>query len=105
MLVAAEAYSAGACGRSHLQRVIQACSSGTLYSRLDLYAIRISIGVNSGLHRRVDELRPGRPVAFVAGALDTNEKTASIRFKRCAFQQVFYFALAKQHFGIAAHVF
>ena len=74
MSVAAEVYSAGACGRGHLQRVIQACSRGTSYFGLDLYDIGSSMGLNSGRHRLVDELRPPLPVAVVAGTLHTNEK-------------------------------
>ena len=104
MPVAAEAYAAGACVRGHLQRVIQACSRGTRYFGLDLYDIGSSIGFNSGLHRLVDEIRPPLPVALVAGALHTNEKTLRIPVKRHACQQVFYFAIAKQGFGIAVHV-
>ena len=104
MLVAAEVYSAGATVRGHLQRVIQACSSGTCYSTLNLYDIKSSIGFNSGLHRLVDETRPVYPVVLVAGALRTNEKTPRIPVKRRACQQVFYFAIAKQGFGIAVDV-
>ena len=102
--VASEEYSAGACVRGHLQRVIPACSRDSVYSALDLYDIGSSIGFNSGLHRLVDEIRPHVPVALVAGALHTNEKTHRIPVKRRACQQVFYFALAKQGFGIAVHV-
>ena len=74
MPVAAEVYSAGACVRGHLQRVIQACSRGTWYVGLDLYDIGSSIGFNSGLHRVVDDIRPVLPVALVAGPLHTHEK-------------------------------
>ena len=105
MLVTAEVYSAGARVRGHLQRVIQACSRGTCCSGLGLYDIVSSIGLNSGLHRLVDEIRPDLPFAVVAGALHTNEKTPRIPVKRRACQQVFYFAIAKQGSGIAVHVF
>ena len=98
MPVAAEVYSAGACARGHLQRVILACSSGTSYSGLDLYDIGSSIGFNSGLHRFVDEIRPFLPVALVAGALHTNEKTPRMPVKRQACQQVSYCAIANQGF-------
>ena len=90
MGVAAEVYSAGACVWGHLQRVIQACSRGTLYTGLDLYDITSSIGFNSGLHRVVDEIRPHLPVALVAGVLHTNEKTPGGYVKVSVFQQVFY---------------
>ena len=102
--LASEVYSAGAPVRGHLQRVILACSSGTCYSGLDLYDIGSSIGCNSVLHRLVDEIRPFLPVALVAGALHANEKTRRILVKWRACQQVFYFAIAKQGFGIAVHV-
>ena len=104
MPVAAEVYSAGACVRGHLQRVIQACSRGTRYFGLDLYDIGSSIGFNNGLHRFVDETRELHPVALVAGALHANEKTARISIKLRVCQQVFYYAIAKQGFGIAVHV-
>ena len=55
-------------------------------------------------HRIVDEIRPYVPVALVAGALHTNEKTLRMRVKLRACQQVFYFAIAKQGFGKAVHV-
>ena len=104
MFVAAEGYSAGACVRGHLQRVIQACSSGTSYSSFDLYDIGSSLSLNSFLHRLVDEMRPFHPVALLAGAFHTNEKTPSMPIKQGVCQQVFYFAIAKQGFGIAVHV-
>ena len=69
-----------------------------------MYDIGISIGFNSGLHRLVDEMRPLLPVALGAGALHTHEKTPRLVVKPHASQQVFYFAIAKQGFGIAAHV-
>ena len=104
MPVGAKVYSAVACAWGHLQRVIQACSRGTRYFGLDLYDIGSSIGFNSGLHRLADEIRSRLPVALVAGALHTNEKTPRRRVKPRACQQVFYFAIAKQGFGIAVHV-
>ena len=104
MPVAAKVFSAGACVWGHLQRVILACSSGTSYFGLDLYDIASTIGCNSLLHRLVDETWPVRPVALVAGVLHTNEKTPTIPVKFRACQQVFYFAIAKQGFGIAVRV-
>ena len=104
MSVAAEEYSASASARGHLQRVIQASSRGTLYSGLGLYDIGSSIDSNSVLHRPVDEPRQILPVALVAGALHTNEMTPRTPVKLRACQQVFCFAIAKQGFGIAAHV-
>ena len=104
MRVAAEVYSAGATVGGYLQRVIQASSTATCYSGLGLYDIG-SIRGNSGVHRIVDEFRPSRTVARVAGVLHANVKTSSIFVvKWCACQQVFYFAIAKQGFGIATHV-
>ena len=46
MSVPAEVYSAGACVRRHLQRVIQASSRGTRYFGLDFKDIEICIGSN-----------------------------------------------------------
>ena len=46
MSVPAEVYSAGACVRRHLQRVIQASSRGTRYFGLDFNDIGICIGSN-----------------------------------------------------------
>ena len=104
MFVAAEENPAGACARGHLQRVILACSRVTRYFRFDLYDIGSSIGFNNGLHRLVDETRELHPIALVAGALHANEKTARISIKMRVCQQVFYYAIAKQGFGIAVHV-
>ena len=102
--VAAEVYSLGACVRGHLQRVILALSRGTVYSGLDLYDIGISIGFDSGVHRLFGESWPPLPVLLVAGVLHTNEVTPRIPVKRRVCQQVFYLAIAKQGFGIVAHV-
>ena len=104
MPVAAEVYSAGACVWGHLQRVILALSRGTCYSGLDLYDIGSSIGFNSGQHRLFDESWPPVPVLLVAGVLHTNEVTPRMPVKRRVCQQVFYLAIAKQGFGIVAHV-
>ena len=78
--------------------------TGTGYFGPDFYDFATSIAINSGLHRVVDEIRPPLPVALLAGALHTHEKTPRILVKRHACQQVFYFAIAKQGFGIAVHV-
>ena len=80
------------------------CVTAAEYSGLDLYDIESAIGFNSGLHRLGDEIRSALPVAFVAGALHTNEKTARNPVKWQACQQVFCCAIAKQGLGIAVHV-
>ena len=99
MPVASEVYSAGACVRGHLQRFILAYHFG-----LNFKDMGSSIESNSFLHRFLDELRPSLPVAFVAGALHTNEKTSRVSLKWGTCQQVFYDAIAKQGFGIGTHV-
>ena len=76
----------------------------TSYFGPDLYGFVSSIGCNNGLHRVVDEIRPQVPIALGAGGLHTNEKTPRMPVKVCVCQQVFYFAIAKQGFGIAVHV-
>ena len=103
MPVGAEGYSAGASVRGHLQRIINAFSTA-FYTCFRLYDFGVAMEVNSGLRRLADEIRPALPVALVAGALHSNEKAPRIAVKRCAGQQVFYFAIAKQSFGIAVHV-
>ena len=104
MPVAAEVYSAGACVGGHLQRVILACSRGTCYSGLDLYDIGSSIGLNSGLHRIVDEIRPPLPVALVAGTLCANEKHPGIPSNGMPVSKFSMLQLQKQGLGIAVHV-
>ena len=69
-----------------------------------MYDIGSSIGFNSGLHRPVDEIRPDLPIALVAGALHTKQKTARNPVKLRAFEQVFCFAIAKLDSGIEVHV-
>ena len=96
MVVATEEYSAGACARGHLQRVILACPRGTRYFGLNLYDIGAFIGFDSGLHRLVDETWILHPVALVAGALHANEMTTRMIVKVRVCQQVFYFAIAKK---------
>ena len=104
MPVAAEAYSAGARARGDLEGVIDACSTGTWYSGLDLYDIGTSIGVNNVLHRVLDECWPLPPGPVVTRVLDTNETTVRMPIKWGASEQVFNSAMAKQGLGIAVHV-
>ena len=104
MLVAAEGYSAAACDRGDLHRVIDACSRATSLLGLHVYEIGIFIGINCVRHRLLDEPWPLFPIVLPASALHTNEETALMGAKQISWEQIFYGARAKQGMGIGAHL-